>query len=236
MDAMKNSELAWAVLVEPKRAFAALREQPKFWFPLIAVGLAYTAFFLWYYSAVDIAWLGDHIVGSDPRMKDVSAANRATAAGMLSKSFLLWGSLLTVVVATPVLRLIEAAWFFLAGRAVNTPFSFKHWMALACWTAWPYLLLVLVMAVPMLAHPNGQVAQESLNLLSLNELVFHTPLGHPWNTLLATLTLLHPWVWWLTVLGTRLWTGRSWLFCTVFALLPVVALYGVWALISLFSA
>jgi hypothetical protein len=33
--------------------------------------------------------------------------------------------------------------------------------------------------------------------------------------------------------GVRTWSGRSWLFSCIFALLPYVLIYGIWAFISL---
>ncbi len=232
---MNNSELAWAVLVEPKRAFTALREQPRFWFPLLATAFACTALFAWYYSTVDIAWLSAHILDSDLRTKAMSDAERTAATATMTRGFLLGTSLLAIVLGTAILRVVEAAYFLLAGRAMAVPLSFKQWMALTCWSAWPHVLLVFVMSVAVITHGNGQIGSEQLNLLSLNELFFHTPTGHTWNPLLNTLTLLHPWVWWLTVLGAHAWSGRSWTFSAVFALLPVAALYGVWALMAFIS-
>ena len=233
--AMNNLELAWAALVEPKRAFGALRDQPRFWFPLLTAALAYTAFFAWYFNVVDMAWLGDRMINADPRMKELAEADREAAAGSTTRSVLLWGTLLTLVLGTVLMRVLEAGYFLLAGKAAALRLSFRHWMALACWSAWPHVLLVPVMAFAVLSQGNGQIALEQLSLLSLNELFFHTPMGHPWNSLLATLTLLHPWVWWLTVLGMREWSGRSWAFSAAFALAPVAALYGIWALIALLS-
>lgn len=228
-----NARLAWSALVEPSQAFAALRERPRFWFPLLAAALAYAVFFAWYYSRVDIAWLADHILGGDPRLRQMSDEERAAAAQGLSKGFLLGSSLLTVLVAVPLLRVLEALYFFLVGRAAAIEISFRHWMALSCWSAWPQVLAVVVMTVPLLLKANGQVAPDALNLLSLNELFFHVPLSSPWHTFVSTVTLLHAWSWWLSVLAVRRWTGRSWAFSAVFALVPVLAVYGGWALFIL---
>lgn len=226
---MSSMDMAWAMLADPRRAFAALRETPRFWFALLVSAALWTVFFVWYYNVVDIAWLADHMINSDPRMKAVSDADKATAAAGMSRSFLMWGSLLALVLGTAVLRLVEAAYFLLAGKATSLSLSFRHWLALTCWSAWPHVLSVLVMALALVMNRNGQIAPEQLNWLSLNELLFHTPIGHPWNTWLGTLTVLHPWAWWLTVLGVRQWSGRSWTYSAVLGLAPVAVLYGVWA-------
>jgi hypothetical protein len=97
----------------------------------------------------------------------------------------------------------------------------------------PSLLGILASAALLLASDTHQIDNGELAVLSLNELFFHVPFGGKGHTLLTTLTILHPWMWWLTALGVRVWTGRSWTFSALFALLPVVVGYGAWAAISL---
>lgn len=226
-------ELAWAVLVEPASAFAALKERPTFWFALLVPVLASAAFFLVYYARVDVAWLTDHLLNADPHARELSDTGKAVATDAVSKSLLLWTSLATVVLGVPLLKAIESTYYLLAGRSTSIRLSFRHWMALSCWSAWPQVLLVAVMFATLFLHADGQVAQEQTNLLSLNELLFHVGAASPWHSLLSTLTLLHPWAWWLTVVGVRAWSGRSLAFSAVFALLPVAVTYGGWALVAL---
>lgn len=97
----------------------------------------------------------------------------------------------------------------------------------------PSLLGVVASAALLLATDTNQIDAGALAALSLNELFFHVPMAGKGYTLLTTLTLLQPWMWWLTALGVRVWTGRSWTFSAIFALLPVVVGYGAWAIISL---
>lgn len=226
-------ELAWTLLVEPTRAFAALKERPTFWFALLVPLVVSAAFFLAYYARVDFAWLTDHLLNADPHARELSDTGKAVATDAVSKPLLLWTSLATVALGVPLLKLIESTYYLLAGRATSLRLSFRHWMALSCWSAWPSVLLFVVMFVTLFLHPDGQVAQEQTNLLSLNELVFHVPMANRWHALLSTLTVLHPWVWWLTFLGVRTWSGRSPRFSLFFALLPVAVVYGGWALLVL---
>ena len=86
------------------------------------------------------------------------------------------------------------------------------------------------MVVYLLTANTNQISNEELSLLSLNELFFNKQMTDKGFALLSSLTLIHPWVWWLTVLGVRVWSGRSWLFSTFLALAPIVVLYGGWAL------
>jgi hypothetical protein len=82
----------------------------------------------------------------------------------------------------------------------------------------------------VLTATSNQVAYEEVSVLSLNELFFNKSVTDKGFTLLSSLTLIHPWAWWLTVVGVRVWSGRSWQFSSVFALAPIVLVYGGWAL------
>jgi hypothetical protein len=136
-------------------------------------------------------------------------------------------------VAVAAIKLLEALYYSLAGKITNVERSFRHWLALASWSSLPSLLGVVASAALLLATDTNQIDTGALAALSLNELFFHVSLNGKGYTLLTTLTLLHPWMWWLTALSVRLWSGRSWTFSAIFALLPVVVGYGTWAAISL---
>ena len=227
---MKNMELAWNILTSPGRAFAELQERPRFWWPLLAMILGVAALVGWYYSVVDIQWLMEQILSGNEQLTE---AQRAKAIEGTSRGFMLGSSVIAGAIAVAVIKLLEALYYSLAGKVTNVERSFRHWLALACWSSLPSLLGVLASAALLLVSDTNQIDNGELAVLSLNELFFHVPLGGKGHTLLTTLTLLHPWMWWLTALGVRVWTGRSWTFSAFFALLPVVVGYGAWAAISL---
>ena len=68
-----------------------------------------------------------------------------------------------------------------------------------------------------------------LQVLSLNNLLFHRAPGEPGYSLLITINLLQLVGLYLSALGVRIWSGRSWLFSAVFAWLPWVLICGFWA-------
>lgn len=226
---MNNMEMSSALITSPSAAFADLKEQPKFWFPLLAVLVSTVAVLIWYYSFVDFDWLVDRMMSADPRM---SEEQRTQAMAMMKPGFIMWSSVISVIVFVTAARALEALYFSLAGNITNVRHSYLQWFALSCWTAFPHVIGALGMAAFLLTSGTNQVSNEELQVLSLNELLFHVPLGGKGYVLLSSITILHPWVWWLTVVGVRVWTQRSWLFSTVFGLLPPIVVYGVWALIA----
>jgi hypothetical protein len=225
-------ELAGAMFTSPSAAFPALKEQPRFWFALLAVSLSTAAVVAWYYSIVDLEWLKDRLLSANSRMADMNEEQRTRASKFISGNFLTWSSVIGAIITILIIRAVEAMYFTLAGNIVNIRFKFQQWFALSCWTALPHLIATAAMAAYLLTADSNQISVEELSVLSLNELFFNKSMADKGYTLLSNLTLIHPWAWWLTVVGVRAWSGRSWLFSSVFALAPIVLVYGGWALWS----
>jgi hypothetical protein len=229
---MKNTDLAWSILAAPRAAFVELRERPRFWFPLLAIVLSTLAVMAWYYAIVDFDWLTDQTFSMNANAAQMTQQQRERAMAFMSPTVIMWSSLISVVVILLLWRTAEAAYYALAGKIVDVQLSFKHWFALSWWTSLPTLIGALGMVGFLVMTDSNQISNYDLQLLSLNELFFHRKMGEPGFTLLASITVLHPWMWWLAVLGVQTWSGRSWRFSAIFALLPVVLIYGIWALIA----
>lgn len=229
---MNSMELAAMVLTAPRAAFQEVRERPRFWLPLTLMLGGTVVLLFWYYSIVDFAWLTDHLMNSNERVRQMPDAQRERAMASMSRT----GLMLSAVIAAPLIlmliRLIEAGYYSLAGKITNVQYSFRQWFALSWWTSLPHVLGILAMAAFLLLSDTNQIGSEELQVLSLNELFFHRGLGEPGVSLLSSLTLLHPWAWALSVLGVQAWSGRSLAFSAVFALAPTALIYGIWALLA----
>lgn len=220
---MNTTQLTRSMLLQPELAFSSLRAQPRFVFPLLLlVGLTLASIGA-YFSQVDPAWLQTQLL---------APAGDKAQEGMpaLSIQMLAITSVVGALIALVGGRLLESGYYFLAGRATRMDFPFNQWLALACWASLPLLLLPLLSVGMLLVFPSGQVLQEQLNALSLNELFFQVPQDSPWYLLLNSLSVLHPWSWWLSAVGVKTWSGRSWAFSLTFTLAPWLLVYGVWAL------
>jgi hypothetical protein len=229
---MNNMELAGAIVTSPSAAFADLKEKPRFIFPLAVLCVTTAAILFWYYSFVDFDWFKDRLVSANPsaaRMTEQQREQAAKAMARMTPNIIMWSSVISVVIMIPAMRAIQAVYFLLAGNVANVRFKFEQWFALSCWTSLPILIATASMAVYLLTAGSNQIGYEETSLLSLNELFFHKTMQDKGFTLWSSLTVLHPWMWWLTVLGVRVWSGRSWLFSSVFVLTPIVLIYAAWA-------
>jgi hypothetical protein len=225
---MNNLSLAAALATSPFTAFAELRERPRFWFPLLAVVLSSAAMLVWYYSVVDIEWFKDALYGNNADFQKMPEAQRDQAMAFIGRNTLLIMGVITIFIIIPGFYLLSALYYLLAAKVTKVPLGFKHWFTLTCWSALPALLGTVVGAIFLLIRENDQVGPGILQPLGLNELVFHRPLGSGAQGFLDALSIPGLLGWILATIGVRAWTQRSWLFCTIFVLIPVVLLYGIW--------
>jgi hypothetical protein len=230
---MGNLDLLSLLATQPRRAFEALAERPRFWFPLLlamVVGLVTT---LWYFKVVDLTWLLDESLRANARTAAMTEEQRAAALQRLTPTMIEVPGILAAVLAVPIVHLIGAVYYLLAGKVVNVQRSFRHWFALSTWSALPTLLGVIPAIVVLATSTNGQLDQSAIQPLSLNELFFHRHQADAGYSLLVSLSVLQPLAWLLAAIGVQQWSSRSWLFSWVYVLLPSVLIYGCWAWFAL---
>ncbi len=231
---MNNFQLATALVLDPKRAMGEIEQRPRFLFPLLVTILVTGAVLFWYYSIVDVDWLIDTSIRSNPRTKGLSEEQLAQATRLMSRNVVMWSSLIAVPLAVVIVRVLEATWYLLAGKVTNVQRSFKQWFALATWTSLPGILAVLPAIPLLLTAKSPQIdAASAISPLSLNELFFHRAMGETGYQLFTNINVIQLFTAFLVVLGVKLWSGRTWLFALVYTLLPIVLIGGIWAFFAL---
>lgn len=229
---MTNMELVGLLATSPRTAFAELEKQPVFWFPLLLTALGTAGMLFWFYSIVDLPWLMETTLRATPQGANLSDEQVEQMATATSRNLVLWSSTIGGLFGLVVIRLLEATYYTIAGNVTNVQRTFKQWFALSCWTGLPHLISIIPAIVLLLLTDTTQIRAEALQPLSLNELFFHREMGQPGYSLLSNLSILHPVVWALSAIGVQVWSGRSWLFSAVFALLPAAIFFGGWAIIA----
>lgn len=232
---MGNWAMLQALAFEPRKAFLEIAERPRFLFPLLLLILSTAGLSLWYTSVVDMEWLVDRQLRSGAlgrQLTEVQIEQQVAAvAGRrgLQSTVGTLGSAFGVLLIT----LLGAVYYVLAGKVTNVERSFRQWLALNCWSSLPTVLGVIPAAFVLLSADTTQIPQDALQPLSLNALFFHLAPGDPGFALLSSLSLLQFLALYLAALGVKVWSGRSWLFSLVFAGLPFVLVYGLWAFFAL---
>jgi hypothetical protein len=232
---VSNWEILQALVFEPRKAFTALAEKPRYWFPLLLLAISATVIAVWYLNVVDFAWMMDQqlragMFGAQMTEEQIQAAVRAsTDRRGLQVAITGIFSPLGITIA----MLIVALLMLMTAKLTNVKYGFRHWFALACWCNVPTVLASVASAIVLFTASTGQISQGDLQPLSLNALFFHKAAGETGYTLLTYVTVLHFWSLALTVLAVKQWSNRSWLFSFFFASWVSWLVLGIWALVVL---
>ena len=228
---MSPTSTLLGIFVEPARAMQAVREKSMIWLPLLLLLLGVSAVQVWYYQAVDIAWLQEYFLSAGGANNPDPQALEA-AKGFMSRGFLTGMTLIGIFIMMPLMMLILSVYYLLAAKVIGSDIGFGKWFAFVVWSAVPTLLLIPAGIIQILMSSNGQMAPDALNPLSLNQLVFHHPVTSPWAGLAGAIHLPSIWASIVAIIGYKVWTAKSTLTSTIVVLLPQVVIFGGWALIA----
>jgi hypothetical protein len=215
---MTNVQLASQLLTAPRRFFAELAETPRYALPMWLLLLSSAGLVFWFYSVVNIEWLMEQQLASDPRTASMSEAQRAQTARFMTRGLVTWGSLIFAIVLILAFRLVEATFYRFAGSFTGHKRSFRQWFAFAWWTSLPGLIAIIPSALVLTFSHGNQLDASALQPLSLNELFFHRKMGDPGYQLLSNVSVLSALSLALTVYGVKCWSARSWLYSAAFGL------------------
>jgi hypothetical protein len=233
---MNNLGMASALLFEPRTAFAEIDARPRYWFPLLVLILTTVTIAVWYRSVVDLEWVTDRAIRSSALASRLTEAQieEAVKRSVNSRTLGTVATALGTPIAIVLIGLLSALYFLLAGKITGVRRSFRQWFAFTWWAALPGAAMTLLAAAfVLLTSATTQIDQTELKPLSLNALFFQKAFDQPGYTLLSSIDLIQLFGLYLSVVGVHTWSGRSWLFSSVFALLPYALIYGIWAFFSL---
>ena len=226
-----NMTILTNIFTSPAQAMTQVQERYNVVFPLMLLLVSSALVFMYYFMAVDYQWYIDHTVEltAGELSKSEQEATRS-ALSMMSQNTMGIITAVSVVIITAIMLVIQAVYFVIVSNITNDGYQFKQWMSFNCWASMPALVVFLAMAATMLFSGNGQVALESANPLSLNELIFGLDPTKGAGKLLASLDLTKFWAMYIMVIGYQKWTGKSLQTSLLIALLPFIMIYGIWAL------
>jgi hypothetical protein len=215
------------MLFDPKAAFERALGQ-KNWTLLFPFVLAVALTFMlnaYYYYHVDFAWLLDQLVGSAP------APQRAMLRSALTRDRLLLLGLIGVIVLTLLINLGRAFifWIILKVRGGESQ-RFTRLFAITMWAAAPLALILPAGILNISMAPEGRIAGNDVNPVSLNQLLFHLPSSGGWGQMLSTFSLVNVWEIVLIAVGLHLAAGLKLSRAALIAMVPDVIVYGIWSL------
>ena len=221
------------IISSPRDAFASMKEAPQIWPPLLVILVSWILLWNWYYNAVDFGWLLNHMVDIETYGKPEDQVKAISEGiGKLTPGGLAIISSFFVIFITLFFASLISLYLVIVSAIFDDEYRLKNWFSFVIWTSVPVLFTMVAMILNFVIAPDARIAPEQLNPMSLNRLFFHFELGHPLKTFADNLDLTALWVWGLMIYGYRQWTDKSWGISTVVILIPVVVIYGGWALIA----
>jgi hypothetical protein len=123
---------------------------------------------------------------------------------------------------------LTGLYFAIVGKVRNNGVGFAKGFSLAAWAGVPYLLLFPLGAMQIMLASNNQISFESLNPVTLNQLVFHYEHTHPMAGFLESISIPMIWSICLLVIGYQVWAKAPRATALKVVLLPYVVIYGAW--------
>ena len=222
------------IITAPSRAFAALKERPTVWLPLVILIVAYSAVSVAYTSSVDIAWMLDQQLQQAPNMTDAQRDQAVKAALRISPTVYGVIAAPTAAIFIPLLFALTSLYYSAVSFVTGDGVKYKQWFALTSWCFVPVVFGLLAALVHVLAGDARFMRQEELNPFSFGNLLSIDMAGV--TRAQRALFSLDPTLIWsvvLAIIGYQSFTKRSLPFSAAVVLGPIVLIVAIIAGIAL---
>lgn len=209
------------IFTAPQAAFAAIKERPSPWVPLLLIILAICAVQFTYIQAVDLPWLIDSQLANS----DLPAAERERAVeAALQLPQWMYGLFAAVPSAIFILVVYAAIALYYTGVsfASNDGVKYQQWLALIAWTSLPSVLGQIASLVNLAVVDARFLPAQQLNPLSFSSLLAIDPAGASVaESILLSLDVTTVWSTVLQILGYQAFTKSSIVKAVIVVLAPL---------------
>jgi hypothetical protein len=229
-----SSNVLVNIFTAPSVAFAAIKERPNPWLPLLIVVIGYCVVSFVYLQVVDLPWLMDRQLAQAGNLTDEQRAQAVENALRISPTvYGAIGAASTSISIVAVFALV-ALYFTGVSFATNDGVKFRQWFAMIVWSTMPVVFGLLATFVNLLVNDARFLPQESLNPLSFGQLLAIDSEGTPIvQRILLSLDITATWGIVLQVIGYQVFTQRSIVRAAVVVLGPLAVLVLVGVLAAL---
>jgi len=222
------------IITAPLQAFAALKERPTSWLPLLILIVGYSAVTGAYITSVDLPWMLDQAVQQAQGVPQAQREQALQAALKISPAVYAAAYIVVFVILIPVVFAVTALYSSAVSFATGDGVKFKQWFALASWCAIPVVFGIVAALVHILGGDVRFTRQEELNPFSFGNLLGVDMVSV--TRLQRVLLSLDPTVvWWLvlSIVGYQTFTKRSLTFSAAVVLGPIAVIVAIGTLIAL---
>lgn len=217
------------ILVSPNLAWQQLREKlliaPAL---LLQIILTSAAIYL-FYSGMSAEWLVEQQL---LQAGELTPAETEQARAMMAQTAAYTPiiGVVSVVVMSLLMHAIFAGYYHLIGKMAGN-FSYSQWFAASVWSQMPLLLNMLGLILLTLMADNPNLPLSTANYASVNQVLLQLPPSHSYFFLTESLNLFYFWQVALLTLAFRQWCQFSLTKALLLAALPLVLIFGIWALL-----
>lgn len=223
------------IFTAPSVAFAAIKERPSPWLPLLVLVIGYCVVSFVYMQVVDLAWLMDRqLMQAGANMTDEQRAQAVEGALRLSPT--MYGAIGAVSSSISIVAIVAliALYFTGVSFATNDGVKFRQWFAMILWSMMPVVFGLIASFVNLLVNDARFLPQEQLNPLSFGNLLGIDGQGTPVvQRILLSLDVTTMWSVVLQVIGYQVFTQRSIARAAAVVLGPLVVIVLIGALAAL---
>ena len=217
------------IYVAPKQVFNVLPEKKGWsWLPLLII-LAVNTIGIWYfYSGMSPEWIVEQQIAQTAHNMTPAEIeqSRAVMGQMADKTGII--SVGALLVMTPIMLAIMALYLMLVGNPGQKR-SYGDWFAMAIWTNMPGVINMLGLIVLVFLSSDPNLPLTTANYLSINQLALGLEPGQAWYAWAENFNLIFLWISGLFAVGLYSWSGYSAAKSTLLGFLPLVIIYGLWA-------
>lgn len=216
------------IFIAPQKAFKDIQYRYPIVLPLLLNMLFSAGLFLLLFTNIDFEWYVDHMVEISAGDKSKSEQDQARQLlEMLSPTMTGISSGISAAIATAIIFCGFAIYYVFISSINNDGFEFSQWFSFVCWTSVPMLIGILASIMMILFSTTGQIALESLDPLSLNQLFFRLDPTQGLGEILASTNILTFWTIGLMAMGYSSWTGKSILQSFFIVMIPYISYYAI---------
>ncbi len=198
------------IFASPAKAFENIKYDFPILPPLLLLISLNVILILTLYSNLDYPWFVDRMVeltAGDLSNSEKEASRQAFE--MMSPNTMGGIGAFSLAVITLVIFSIMSLYFVVVSNITNDGFQFKQWFSLVTWSSLPSLLSTLASFAIIFSSNNGQIAAESLNPFTLNELIFGLNPTKGMGAFYASIDITMIWSIALLTIGYSRWTGKE---------------------------
>ncbi|MBU2278427.1 MAG: YIP1 family protein [Gammaproteobacteria bacterium] len=218
------------IYIAPSQAYAKIRGSGSNGLLLLGQLLLTALAFYLFYHGMSAEWLVEqqllHAGELTPAELEQTRAVMAQTAAYTPIIAAVTGPIMVLLI-----NAILAGYLNLVTK-MSGDFRYQDWFGFSVWSQMPLQLNTIGLILLVLFADTPNLPLDTANYASLNQLFLQLPIGATFYTWAEAFNLFMLWQIAVMAVGLRQWCNFSMVKATVFAALPTIIIFGIWALLA----